>query len=85
MDVVRRRVIMIHGFGTTTWSGAIMTGYSLNLAPIGQKPRFKIVLGNVRVKSVIGSHPLPHLLLCIGGVRKISGAGIHVRQSNDSI
>ena len=76
---------MIYGFRRASRGRAIVPCNSLDVTPIRQKPSFKIMLSDMRMKGVVRADPLSHLRLCVCGVRKISRAGIYIRQGDDCV
>lgn len=76
---------MLDVFRQALWGRAIVPCDFLDVAPIRQKPSFKIMLSDVRMKGFVRAGPLPHLRLRVCGGRKVSRAGVNIRQGDDGI
>ena len=76
---------MIDGFRQPPRRGAVVTRNPLDVTPIRQKPSFKVVLGDMRMKQAVRADPSTHFRFRIRGIEKVSRAGVHVRQGDDSI
>src|SRR5439155_8293321 len=57
----------------------------LDLIPIRQQPRLKIVLRSMWIEAIVLPHPRPHLCLCISSVDELICSRVHVGKRNNGI